>query len=182
MCPSQLQDTSSLIYRPSHPVFWSLDVMYTQYKIIMQYLMVGNPILRWDRPVMEEVLASQVSSCFSSLQLTAAFHEMVLLFQHVFRSLNETGCHTAGKALPHPCLKGKKTGLTQDRASRLQFGLTQDQAATHPLLPWTFIVQSKFHWYTLRWNSFAIVCLCWGRNSDYIHDDGWLKLWAANTY
>ena len=124
--------------------------------------MVGNPILRWDRPVMEEVLASQVSSCFSSLQLTAAFHEMVLLFQHVFRSLNETGCHTAGKALPHPCLKGKKTGLTQDRASRLQFGLTQDQAATHPLLPWTFIVQSKFHWYTLRWNSFAIVCLAEG--------------------
>ena len=101
-----------------------------------------------ERPVMEEVLASQVSACFSSLQLTAAFHEMVLLFQHVFRSLNETGCHTAGKALPHPCLKGKKTGLTQDRASQLQFGLTQDQAATHPLLPWfmiTFIVQSKFH-------------------------------------
>ena len=93
---------------------------------------------------MEKVLASQVSACFSSLQLTAAFHEMVLLSQHVFRSLNETGCRTAGKALPHPCLKGKKTGLTQDRASRLQFGLTQDQAATHPLLPWFMVTFLKF--------------------------------------
>ena len=79
--------------------------MYTQYKIIIQYLMVGNTILKQLR--LDEtdqswkVLANQVSACFSSLQLTVAFHEMVLLFQHVFRSLNETGCHTAGKALPH---------------------------------------------------------------------------------
>ena len=28
--------------------------------------------------------------------------------------------------------KGQETGLTKDRASQLQFGLTQDQAATHP--------------------------------------------------
>ena len=97
--------------------------MYTQYKIIIQYLMVGNTRLKQLR--LDEtdqswkVLASQVSACFSSLQLTVAFHEMVLLFQHVFRSLNETGCHTAGKALPHLHLKGKKTGLAQDRASQL---------------------------------------------------------------
>ena len=97
--------------------------MYTQYKIIIQYLMVGNTILKQLR--LDEtdqswkVLASQVSAYFSSLQLTVAFHEMVLLFQHVFRSLNETGCHTASKALPHLHLKGKKTGLAQDRVSQL---------------------------------------------------------------
>ena len=94
--------------------FWSLDVMYTQYKIIIQCLMVGKPIwkqLRLDKTDQSwktEFLASQVSACFNSLQLTAAFHEMVLLFKHVFRSLKETGCHTAGKALPHPHLRARQ--------------------------------------------------------------------------
>ena len=77
------------MYRPSHPVFL---ITWCHVHTVQNYNTVLNgwkPYMetieaRWDRPVMEKVLASQVSVCFSSLQLTAAFHEMVLLFQHVF--------------------------------------------------------------------------------------------------
>ena len=79
--------------------------------------------------------------------------------------MKQDAIQPSSKALPHPCLKGKKTGLTQDRASQLQFGLTQDQAATHPgpfAMVYGYIhcpIKVQFIHVEMKF-------------SDYIHDDG----------